>query len=265
MSKIELQRPIIIAGPCAAESEEIVFDSAKSAKERGVEAVRLSLWKPRTRHPEGVFMGVGLEGIPWLVEVAKMGLIPATEVLTKEHAVKTIEAIEEERELRGRERLLLWLGSRNQNDTIQIEIGRIVGEKPWVFLMIKNQMWEDENHWIGISEAVLTGGAKKEQLLLCHRGFFPGRNGLRNSPNFDMAMRVRKETGLPMLIDPSHMGGSVENVLVITKQAMEFEENGEKFDGFIVEVHPNPPVALTDRDQQLTWEQFDELFGEVEV
>lgn len=259
MNTIELQRPIIIAGPCAAESEEVVLGSAESAKKRDVEVVRASLWKPRTRHPEGVFRGVGLEGIPWFVEVAKMGLIPATEVLMPEHAVKTIEAIEEERELRGRERLLLWLGSRNQNDSLQIEIGRIVGEKPWVFLMIKNQMWEDKNHWIGIIEAVLMGGAKKEQLLLCHRGFVPARNGLRNPPNFDMAMRVKKETGLPMLIDPSHIGGRVENVLAITKQAMECEDNGVGFDGLVVEVHPNPPVALTDKDQQLTWEQFDGL------
>lgn len=253
MNRIELCKPIIIAGPCAAESREDALSTAESAIKRNIDIVRLSLWKPRTR-PE--FEGVGNTGIPWLAEVAEMGLIPATEVMMPNDAEAVINKIIKET---SDKQILIWLGSRNQNQRIQREIGRVIAGESRVMLMIKNQPWLDQAHWEGIIEHVLSGGASKEQLLICHRGFQPGTNGNRNDACWQMAMDVKQKTGLSMIIDPSHIGGRVPNVLGIAEKAIRFRRNGIGFDGLIVEIHPNPKQALTDKNQQLTWEEFDQI------
>ncbi|MDP2585282.1 MAG: hypothetical protein Q8P29_00190 [Candidatus Levybacteria bacterium] len=253
MNRIELCKPIIIAGPCAAESRENALSTAESAIKRGIDIVRLSLWKPRTRPG---FEGVGNAGIPWLAEVAEMGLIPATEVMLPSDAEAVINKVIKET---SDKQILIWLGSRNQNHRIQSEIGRVITGEPRVMLMIKNQPWLDQAHWEGIIEHALCGGASKEQLLICHRGFQPGSNGNRNDACLEMAMDVKQKTGIPMIIDPSHIGGSVPNVLSIAEKAIHFRRNGIGFDGLIVEIHPNPEQALTDKNQQLAWKQFDQI------
>lgn len=256
MTKLELQRPVIIAGPCAAESRTNVLRSAEAAKARCIEIVRLSLWKPRTKP---AFEGIGERGIPWLIEVAEMGLTPATEVLFPSQAEAVIDGVVR----RTNKKVLVWLGARNQNHFAQREIGRVVAGNLQVTLMIKNQPWVDQAHWEGIIDHVVSGGAREEQLLLCHRGFSPGINGLRNSPDFEMAMDIKRKTCLPMILDPSHIGGSVPNVLKIAEEGILHRTNGLGFDGLIVEVHPDPTNALTDKNQQLTWETFDRLLKRV--
>ena len=156
-------------------------------------------------------------------------------------------------------RLLIWIGARNQNHYIQQEIARIAAADNRVMLLVKNQPWESESHWDGIIEHVLAGGIPKERVIVCHRGFNPNGvnpHNLRNVPNYDMAIRMKKKTGLPMVFDPSHTGGSVENVFRITKEASKYA-----FDGLMIEVHPNPKEAKTDADQQLTWKQLDKLLA----
>lgn len=244
-------KKIIIVGPCAAESREIIIKSLKSAKSRPVDFVRISLWKPRTKPG---FDGLKEEGIPLLTEAAKMGINPATEVILPEHAEKVSESV---LKVSKTAKVLIWIGARNQNHYIQQEIARVASQDKRIFLMVKNQPWVSQEHWEGIIEHVLSGGISPKNLLVCHRGFIPnGHNpeGYRNVPDFAMAMQVRQKTGLPMIFDPSHTGGSVPNVLKITKQAAPYQ-----FDGLIVEVHPNPKIALTDAKQQLTWKQFDML------
>lgn len=258
MNRIESKEPIIIAGPCAVESRDFALNTAEAAKKRAIDIVRLSLWKPRTRPS---FEGVGEAGISWLVEVAQMGLTPATEVLFPSHADSVIDAVIKNTP----SRVLIWLGSRNQNHILQREIGRVIVGEERVMLMIKNQPWADRAHWEGIVDHVLSGGARKEQLLICHRGFAPGTNGLRNNPDFEMSMDIKDKTGLPMLFDPSHTGGSVPNVLELTEAAVKHRRNGLGFDGLMVEVHPDPTQALSDKDQQLTWEEFDRLMKKVKV
>ncbi len=251
MKKI-LRKPIIIAGPCAAESQEQIQKSTVEAKKRKIYYERVSLWKPRTK--PGGFDGLGYSGIPILLEVAKSGLSPATEVLSAKQCEKVIESVVTNSE----QEILIWLGARNQNHQTQQEVGRVISGEPRAKLLIKNQPWPDDAHWIGIVEHVThNNSVKDEQLLLCHRGFAPhGLNpkGYRNIPDFEAAMRVKEKTGLPMLFDPSHTGGSVELVFEMAKEA-----SGYAFDGIIVEVHPNPEKALTDAKQQLTWKQFDEM------
>lgn len=252
MKTIEARELMILAGPCAAETREIVMQTAKAAKQRDVNIVRLSLWKPRTKPS---FEGVGEEGIPWLVEVAQMGLIPATEVLLTSHAEGVIDAVVKN----TKSKVLIWLGARNQNHLIQRELGKVIAGESQALLMMKNQPWADRAHWEGIIDHVLSGGARKEQLMICHRGFAPGSNGLRNNPDFEMAMDIKEKTGLPMVFDPSHTGGSVPNVLRLAEDALKHRRGGLGFDGLIMEVHPNPLQALSDKDQQITWEEFDGL------
>lgn len=249
-------KQIIIAGPCAVESQEQVTESIKQAKVFGVDFVRLSLWKPRTRPG---FEGFGEKGIPFLVQAAEAGLNPAVEPLIPEQAQKVVDAVLPKL---ANGKLMLWIGARNQNHYIQREIARIAAQDSRIVLMVKNQIWPDEKHWEGIVEHVLAGGMEKKNLYLCHRGFIPyGDNpyGYRNIPDFNMSMRIKKKTGLPIIFDPSHTGGTVENVFRIAKECNTYD-----FDGFIIEVHPNPKVAVTDAKQQITWKQLKELTDELQ-
>lgn len=245
------KRPIIIAGPCAAESQGQIRVSIKEAKKRNVDFLRISLWKPRTKPG---FDGLREHGISLLTESSVMGVNPATEVILPEHAEKVILAV---LPATKNGKVLIWIGARNQNHYIQQEIARIASQNKRVYLMVKNQPWTSQEHWEGIIEHVLKGGISINNLILCHRGFTPSGNnpyGYRNMPNFTMAMRIKKKTNLPMLFDPSHTGGTVENVFRVAEDSTK-----HPFDGLVVEIHPNPKRALTDAAQQLTWEQFDEL------
>jgi chorismate mutase len=247
-------RNILIVGPCAAESRQQVIETAKRLKERDVHIMRASHRKPRTRPG---FEGVGEEGIPWLAEVTKLGITVATEVLLPDHVSEVVKGISAEGNPAN---ILLWLGSRNQNHFLQQEIAKtMLGETDdSVKLMIKNQPWRDESHWLGIVDHVTDAGFPPERIILCHRGFAPGNENnpqrLRNLPDWNMAMRVKRITGLPMIIDPSHIGGSVENVFKVVEEAKKFP-----FDGLMIEVHPAPTTAKTDVRQQLNISELDQL------
>lgn len=245
----------IIAGPCAAESRDQVVDIARKMSERDVRIIRASWWKPRTR--PGGFEGAGEAAASWAAEVTRMGITIGTEVLIPDHVRQVVNGVAANRGIP--QNILLWLGSRNQNHFIQREIAREMQDvPPEVKLMIKNQPWGDERHWLGIVDHITNAGVSSDRIMLCHRGFDPyGREnsrGLRNLPDWEMAMRVKEKTGLPMLVDPSHIGGSVQNVFRVTQEAIRFP-----FDGFIVEVHPDPTAAMTDAKQQLGTEQFDQM------
>ena len=256
---------ITIAGPCAAESHEQLVSSAEQALSRGIRILRGSEIKPRTIPG---FEGFGNTVIPWFLEVAKMGLTPATEVMLPQHAAATMDGVLGKN---SQAQLVLWIGSRNQNHIIQREIGCVVAGESRVKLMIKNQMWPDKKHWIGIVKHVLAGGATLDQIWLCHRGFTPTLNGYRNPPNLQMALEVQhslwQEYGveLPLIGDPSHIAGySADNVISMAKQILDFrwespEGEIKRVNGLMTEVHPNPPAAMTDSSQQLSWEQFDKV------
>ncbi len=247
------KQKIIIAGPCAAESREQVINCALSLKRCGIKTMRASLWKPRTLPG---FEGVGEKGITWLAEVTKMGITVATEVLFPDQVSQVLKIISKKGDPN---KILFWLGSRNQNHYLQREIAlRINKEAPKsVRLLIKNQPWKEERHWLGIVDHVLSSGLSPERVILNHRGFSPkGKNPfkMRNLPDFEMAMKIKKITGLPMVIDPSHIGGSIGNVFRVIKEAEQFD-----FDGMMVEVHPDPKNAKSDAKQQLSFQEFDRL------
>lgn len=242
----------MIVGPCAVENDAQVKESILQAKIANVDFIRLSLWKPRTKPG---FEGIGEKGIRHLVEAAKEGINPGFEPMLLEHVEKVAEAVLSATKTG---KLLVWIGARNQNHYIQREMAKIASQDSRIILMVKNQVWHNEKHWEGIIEHVLCGGIKKENLLVCHRGFAPysynNPEGYRNVPDFDMAMRIKERYDLPMIFDPSHTGGTVEKVFQIAKEANMYD-----FDGYIIEVHPNPKIALSDAHQQLTWKQYKEL------
>jgi chorismate mutase len=252
-------KKIIIAGPCALESREQLQLCRGLLQPLGIRAIRASLWKPRTQPG---WDGLGESSLEVLLEETILhGLIPATEIISVEHAHHIVNVL---RRFGSAVSILVWLGARNQNHIEQRRIARVLSSgSPCIHLMFKNQMWEDEKHWKGIYEHIKNAGFPPERLLVCHRGFAPGRmpnpDGFRNLPDFDMAMRIKQETGLPMILDPSHIGGSKENVFKIVKKSLSYN-----FDGYIVEVHHTPQEARTDKQQQLAPHEFEKLLKMIE-
>lgn len=241
------QEKLIIAGPCALESREQLSECVKSLKQMEITTIRASLWKPRTQPG---WEGLGWMSLPLLLEeTIPKGMMPATEILSAEHAHMIVHALQHYGE---DAQMLVWLGSRNQNHIEQQRISKILTTGPkGLLLMFKNQMWEDEKHWLGICEHLLLGGMPRERLLTCHRGFSPGKSpnpkNYRNLPDFDMAMRVKEKLGIPMLLDPSHIGGSRDNVIHLCSLAAPYD-----FDGYMIEMHRDPDNAKTDAKQQLS-------------
>ncbi|MDO8497763.1 MAG: hypothetical protein Q7S61_04425 [bacterium] len=250
MGERQMYSDIIIAGSCAAESREQVLEVGTELQKLGVEIVRASLWKPRTRPG---WDGVHEEGIPWLAELTKMGLIAATEVLLPEHVSQVINGIEQ---YDGDPRkLLLWLGSRNQNHFIQKEIGkRLSDSPPEIRLLMKNQTAYSEDHWKGIIEHVESGGLPRERMILCNRGVAippDPANPYRNKPFHEVGMRVSRWAGIPMVLDLSHIAGSVPMVFKTFEEGLLYP-----YAGIMVEVHPDAKNARTDPKQQLSLEEF---------
>jgi|SRR5579872_2700183 len=251
MKTAETLRKIEIAGPCAAQDRGQMLLSANEAKRAGVEIVRMPLFKPRTR--AGSFEGLMEAGIPLFIEVAnKVGITPATEVLV----VKQAEALLNSFLVQSKQDLVLWLGARNYNSQVQKDMGSLIKGEKRVMLGIKNPMWRDMEAWIGAFEYVRVGGAEDSQLFGIHRGFAPGTDGFRNTPDFALSMAVKREANISMVLDPSHIGGTKENVCKVIKKSWEAKEDGVIFDGMMVEVHPKEFAARTDASQQLTWEEY---------
>ena len=250
-------QPLVIAGPCAAETPEQIQVSLEQAKLRNVDYVRISLWKPRTRPG---YEGMGLEaGIPMLKKAIEMGLNPATEIMLPEQAHAILDEV---LPILGEQRIMLWIGARNQNHMVQRDIAKAAARDSRVTLMVKNQPWPCEKHWEGIADHVLDSGISKENVVLCHRGFIPsGHNPhqWRNLPDSAMAMRIREKTGLPMILDLSHTAGHSDKIKDIAMEAVTFP-----YDGTITEVHPSPTNAWTDAAQQITWNDFDEILERME-
>lgn len=250
---------MVIAGPCALESRQQLKEAVRVLKQMGVRMIRASLWKPRTQPG---WEGLGGDSLPILLEeTLPHGVIPATEIISADHALMVVHALERFGE---EARMIVWLGSRNQNHLEQKKISKILAAGPsGIVFMFKNQMWEDERHWLGIYEHIISEGFPSERLMICHRGFAPGKSfnvrGFRNLPDFEMAMRIKEKTGLPMILDPSHMGGSPENVRDICQMALSYD-----FDGYIIEVHTSPEEAKTDAKQQLSPQQFEVILKNIQ-
>lgn len=230
--------PVLIAGPCSAESEEQVLRTARQLAASGIRIFRAGIWKPRT-HPGG-FEGVGAPGLEWLRKVKEeTGMSTSTEVATRAHVEEAVRAGVN----------LLWIGARTSaNPFAMQEIADAIAElNPDMPVMVKNPVNPDLELWIGALMRLYNAGVRR--LGAIHRGFSTyGQHLYRNVPQweipFELAQRVK---GLPILCDPSHIGGKRELVGPLSQEALDMG-----FDGLIIESHCDPDVALSDKSQQVT-------------
>ena len=243
-------RPFVVAGPCSAETEELVMETAKGLKEMGINVFRAGIWKPRT-HP-GCFEGIGTPGLKWLQKVQKeYGLKVSTEVASEKHVRECIE--------HGVD--MVWIGARTTaNPFLVQEIADALAGTD-IPVLVKNPVNPDLELWIGALERLNRAGIKK--LGVIHRGFSTfDKIKYRNDPHWDIAIEMRSRfPELPFFVDPSHMGGSCAYLQEISQRSLDLG-----FEGLMLESHCNPSVALSDAKQQLTPDQLcDLLYNQITV
>ena len=243
---------MIIAGPCSAESRDQVLETAKALSKMGIYAFRAGLWKPRTR--PGMFEGVGSKGLEWLKDVKEeTGLKTCCEVATPEHLIQALEAGVD----------ILWMGARTTADPFAVQaLADAVKnlDKTPEALLIKNPINPDVELWAGALERFLNAGIK--QIILVHRGFSSYGNQIyRNIPLWHIPIEMKRRfPDIPMLCDPSHMGGKPQLIAPISQQALDL-----MYDGLMIECHINPDQALSDKAQQITPIQLEKILSHLKI
>lgn len=233
---IDNKRPMIIAGPCSAESEEQVLNTAKEIAALGVKIFRAGIWKPRTR--PNAFEGVGSLGLPWLQRVKEeTGMLVSTEVANVKHVTEALKYGVD----------LIWIGARTSANPFAVQeiADSLKGVKIPVF--VKNPVNPDVDLWIGAIERINQAGI--EQIAAIHRGFSSYEKSIyRNAPHWQVPIELRRRIpDMPIITDPSHICGSRDLIYDISQKAMDLN-----FDGLIIETHINPDKAWSDAKQQLT-------------
>lgn len=233
----QINNPLIIAGPCSLETEEQAMETAKLlAKDHRVFVYRGGVWKPRTR--PGSFEGVGSIGLKWLQMVREeTGMPVGTEVANAQHAEESLKA--------GMD--VLWIGARSTASPFVVqEIADVVKGTDAV-VMVKNPVNPDVQLWVGAFERLSQAGIKN--MVAIHRGFTPFRDSAyRNYPNWKTVIELRRlMPNLPIICDPSHIGGKREYLFDISQKAFDMG-----MEGLMIESHCDPSCALSDKEQQLT-------------
>ena len=230
-------KPLVIAGPCSAESEEQLLQTAREiAKIPQVQVFRSGLWKPRTR--PGEFEGAGNKGLKWLRKVKKeTGLKLAIEVAKPEHVEKALEHQID----------IIWLGARTVVNPFSVQEIAEALKGNNIPVIVKNPINPDLKLWIGAIERVYDAGINK--IAAVHRGFhYFEKSPFRNAPMWEIPIELKRiAPSLPIITDPSHICGNRELIPTISQKALDFE-----MDGLMIESHMNPDLALTDASQQLT-------------
>lgn len=238
---VEEKRPLIIAGPCSAETEEQVFNTAKQLSEKGIKIFRAGIWKPRTK--PGGFEGIGEQGLPWMQCVKKeLGMLVATEVANTKHVEAALNA--------GID--ILWIGARTSANPFAMQEIADALKGADVPVLIKNPVNPDLELWIGAIERINGAGIKR--IAAIHRGFSTYDKKLyRNLPMWHIPIELhRRIPNLPVICDPSHIGGRRELIAPLCQQAMDLG-----FDGLIIESHCSPDNAWSDAKQQVTPDVLD--------
>ena len=243
-------KPLIIAGPCSAETEEQVWETATQIKAEGyAHVLRAGVWKPRTR--PGSFEGMGEAALPWLQAVKKeTGLPIAIEVATPQHVELALKYGVD----------ILWIGARTTVNPFNVQdlADSLVGVD--VPVLIKNPVNPDLQLWIGALERMNRAGIKK--LGAIHRGFSNAQeNKYRNSPMWQIAIELKTQfPQLPMIGDPSHIAGKRAYLYEIAQRALDLN-----YDGLIIESHRDPDKAWSDASQQLTPAALGEMLHELQI
>ena len=241
----EKKRPIVIAGPCSAETEEQVMTTATQLAGRGCRIFRAGVWKPRTK--PGGFEGNGEKALPWMRRVKEeTGMLVTTEVATPEHVELALKyGID-----------ILWIGARTTANPFAMQAIADALKGVDVPVLVKNPVNPDIELWIGAMERVNGAGIKR--IAAIHRGFSSyDKKIYRNLPMWQIPIELRRRIPeLPIICDPSHIGGKRELVAPLCQQAMDLG-----FDGLIIESHCDPDSAWSDARQQVTPEVLDYILG----
>ncbi len=236
LDEFNLTHPLVIAGPCSAETEEQVLKIAHELKNSDVSVYRAGIWKPRTR--PGGFEGVGEIGLKWLQKAkAETGLLMATEVANAAHVKLALEHDID----------ILWIGARTTVNPFAVQEIADALKNTDKIVLVKNPVNPDLALWIGGVERLYNAGIKK--LGVIHRGFSTyDKTKYRNNPEWQIAIELQnKFPDLPLICDPSHITGKRDMILEVSQQALDLN-----YDGLIIETHTDPDNAWSDAPQQVT-------------
>lgn len=242
---VENKRPLVIAGPCSAESEEQVMETALQLAKNGVKIFRAGVWKPRTK--PGGFEGHGTVALPWMKRVKEeTNMLVTTEVATAKHVESALEA--------GID--ILWIGARTSANPFAVQEIADALKGVDIPVLVKNPINPDLELWVGALERVNGAGIKR--LAAIHRGFSSyDKKIYRNLPMWQLPIELsRRIPNLPMICDPSHIGGRRDLIAPLCQQAMDLG-----MDGLIVESHCNPDSAWSDANQQVTPDILDYILN----
>ena len=233
---IDPKRPLVISGPCSAETEEQVMSTARELKKAGIKIFRAGVWKPRTK--PGGFEGHGAAAFPWLKRVKEeLGMYIAVEVANVQHV----------RESLANDVDIIWIGARTTANPFSVQEIADALEGTDIPVLIKNPVNPDVDLWIGAIERIHKAGIRRIGAI--HRGFSTSEKKIyRNLPQWNIPIELHRQIpNLPIICDPSHIGGIRELIAPICQQAMDLN-----FDGLIIESHCNPDKAWSDASQQVT-------------
>lgn len=249
LDNLNLGHPLVIAGPCSAETEEQVLTIANALKNSDVNYFRAGIWKPRTR--PGNFEGIGALGLKWLQRVKEeTGLKTATEVANRAHVELALEHDID----------MLWIGARSTvSPFIVQEIADALKGTDKVVL-VKNPVNPDLALWLGAIERLATSDIKK--LGVIHRGFSTyEKTKYRNNPEWQLPIELQNRfPDLPLILDPSHIAGNRDLIFDISQTALDLN-----FDGLMIETHHNPEKAWSDAAQQVTPESLIRIMKDLKI
>lgn len=245
----KLEHPIVIAGPCSAETEEQVLKIAHQLKDTDVTYLRAGIWKPRTR--PGNFEGVGAIGLKWLQKAkAETGLLTATEVANRAHVELALEHDID----------LLWIGARSTVSPFIVQEIADALEGTDKVVLVKNPVNPDLALWIGAVERLHTANIKN--LGVIHRGFSTyDKSKYRNNPEWQIAVDFQtRYPDIPLICDPSHITGKRDMILEVSQTALDLN-----FDGLMIETHYDPDNAWSDAAQQVTPDSLIQIFKDLRI
>lgn len=242
------KRPLIISGPCSAETEEQVSETVRRLANTGkVDVIRAGIWKPRTR--PGSFEGIGTRGLPWLQQARKQTGLPTTVEVATGKQVEDALTFDVD---------ILWLGARTTVNPFSVQEVADALRGVDVPVLIKNPINPDLELWTGAVERVAKAGVG--QIGLIHRGFSSyGNTEYRNAPMWHLAIEMKRRNPTMMLInDPSHICGRRDILLDVAQKAIDLD-----YDGLMIESHIDPDNAWSDAKQQVTPEKLAEMLDAI--
>lgn len=243
-------QPLLIAGPCGAESPEQLLQTAQQLKKLNKVALfRAGVWKPRTR--PNAFEGRGEEALKWLADIKKETEFKITvEVATAQHAELALKYGVD----------VLWIGARTTVNPFSVQEIADVLKGVKIPVMVKNPIHADLQLWIGGIERIYNAGIS--QIAAIHRGFhFYGKTKYRNKPMWQLPIELRTLfPDLPIICDPSHISGNRELIQAVSQKALDLGMNG-----LMIESHFNPEIALSDAEQQLKPAQLGEMISNLVI